>query len=881
MNKKYKYNFSVIIPVYNVENYLAETIDSVINQNIGFKNNIEIILVNDGSLDNSENICLEYTKKFPKNIKYVKQKNSGVSAARNKGMKYAEGEYINFLDSDDKWEIDVFKKAYRMFKKNPDIDVIGVRQKYFEAMETYLSLDYKFDKDKVVDIFNYYDHIQLSVTSAFIRNDAIGNIKYDTDVKYSEDAKFLFEIILKKEKIGFIASSNHLYRKRFSANSAIQTKNYKKDWYFITTEKCYKYVMELSKKKYGYVIPFVQYYIAYDYQWRAKENIPTKLYNEIYNDYIKITKELLSEIDDYIIMQQRNLSLEYKIELLKLKDADFYEKCICRNHKLYYNNLLIADLTSEKMMDITIINFNEINIEFRGTINCALPIEKYEIFAIINRNRKIKLELNDSNLNKRRIFNVEFLNDKTFSLKIPKKGFKNIKFQFIYEKKYPMRMNYRLGLFSKLNKRLKTYYINDNRIYYYYDNVIKSKKKTFKNSIRFKIRYLIQLVQWKKINTIIFRGVYNICKSLLKKEIWLISDRPDTANDNGYSFFKYLNTSVNDKKIKTYFIIDKKSKDYKKVKRTGKCLKYGSLKHKMCFLLSSKNISSQADGWVLNPFAENNYLYRDLYNSKFIFLQHGIIQNDLSSWLNYVKQNMFMFATSADAEYNSILLGKYGFDNNIVKLTGLSRYDYLKQNSKKIITIMPTWRMNFSSKININTGKREYNNLFNTSDYYKFYNNLINDVRLIKTLKDNNYKALFVLHHCHSANIVDFDKNATIKIESGDTNYNKIISESSLLITDYSSVAFDFSYLKKPVIYIQFDKEEFYRNQIYTKGYFNYEKDGFGPVLNDYEDAVQTIIDYIQKDCKLENKYEKRINNFFKYNDTNNCKRIYEEIKKI
>ena len=100
---------SVIIPVYNVEQYLEETILSVVNQTIGFEN-IQMILVNDGSPDNSEEICLKYRDKYPDNILYIKKENGGVSSARNLGMEYIQGKYVNFLDSDDKWEEKLPKK---------------------------------------------------------------------------------------------------------------------------------------------------------------------------------------------------------------------------------------------------------------------------------------------------------------------------------------------------------------------------------------------------------------------------------------------------------------------------------------------------------------------------------------------------------------------------------------------------------------------------------------------------------------------------------------------------------------------------------------------------------------------------------------------------
>ena len=92
MNEEYKYKFSVVIPIYNVEKYLEETIESIINQSIGFEENIQIILVNDGSPDNSEEICLKYKEMYPDNILYKKKENGGVSSARNTGLKKVSGE---------------------------------------------------------------------------------------------------------------------------------------------------------------------------------------------------------------------------------------------------------------------------------------------------------------------------------------------------------------------------------------------------------------------------------------------------------------------------------------------------------------------------------------------------------------------------------------------------------------------------------------------------------------------------------------------------------------------------------------------------------------------------------------------------------------------
>ena len=104
---------SIIVPVYNVEKYLAQCLDSLINQTL---KEIEIICVNDGSKDNSAKILTAYAQKYVR-IKIINQTNQGLSAARNNGISVATGEYIGFVDSDDWVDIDFYKKLYSAGKK--------------------------------------------------------------------------------------------------------------------------------------------------------------------------------------------------------------------------------------------------------------------------------------------------------------------------------------------------------------------------------------------------------------------------------------------------------------------------------------------------------------------------------------------------------------------------------------------------------------------------------------------------------------------------------------------------------------------------------------------------------------------------------------------
>ena len=105
---------SIIIPVYNVEKYISKCLDTLVNQTL---EEIELIVVNDGSTDESENIIMKYKEKYPDKILYLKKNNGGLSDARNYGVNYAKGEFIAFLDSDDYVELDTYEKVKSVIKR--------------------------------------------------------------------------------------------------------------------------------------------------------------------------------------------------------------------------------------------------------------------------------------------------------------------------------------------------------------------------------------------------------------------------------------------------------------------------------------------------------------------------------------------------------------------------------------------------------------------------------------------------------------------------------------------------------------------------------------------------------------------------------------------
>ena len=192
---------------------------------------------------------------------------------------------------------------------------------------------------------------------------------------------------------------------------------------------------------------------------------------------------------------------------------------------------------------------------------------------------------------------------------------------------------------------------------------------------------------------------------------------------------------------------------------------------------------------------------------------------------------------------------------------------------------MPTWRQYLS----VTNGKdNELVQDFVKSDYFMFYNKLINDDRLLSKAKELGYKICFMPHPGIKRNGLSlFYKDSRVEFFDFDIEYRKVYAESKLVVTDYSSSVMDFALLHKPVLYCHFDKEEFFNHHLYKEGYFDYERDGFGEVTYDMESLIDVMIMYMKDDCKVHDPYGKRMDDFFQFHDKENCRRVYEKIKSL
>jgi glycosyltransferase involved in cell wall biosynthesis/CDP-glycerol glycerophosphotransferase (TagB/SpsB family) len=893
MAQNKEYTFSVVIPIYNTEDYLEEAIDSIVNQTIGFKKHIQLILVNDGSKDSSEDICLRYKNQYPDNIVYKYKENGGVASACNVGLELAEGKYVNFFGSDDIWSKETFYMAKQFFDlpESNEVDIVSFKLRRFGLSEQEHPLNYKYEETRVVDLLKEYSYIQLMNGNCIIRRSSIGNLRYRTEMRYMEDALFINEILLKTCKCGVVSEGCYYNRKRYDgSNLSTFVGKENKDRYLRTPKEAFEELFRLSKKYRGRVERFIQFSVAYEMQWRITEKLPESMTREEILQYYEYLKDTLQEIEDVIILKQKNLSFAKRAYVYKMKKGDdFFLRCKYRKGVFFDDEIRTMHVKGGRRLLFEIVEESGAELILKGETDLNTLNIPFEIYAKDNGGEVYYPTV--ENMPSRNI--IAFNDDIIFegnllTFKLPLKAGNKYSF-FVKIAEHPaFRISPNFGKYAKFDKSCEhSYWAGNNTILKLMNGRINIYKKTRKRHIMAELRRLSDLLKSdasivEKTKFTSLRLLYYFYYAIYKhKRVWLLTDREKDATDNAAALWEYIGREMPSNGVKRFFVLSKRSKDYKKIRKYGKCIEPYSIKHKIMLLVSEKVISAYADQLIIRPYKGQERFIKDLINFDFVYLQHGIMQGDLSWWLNVLNKNIKMLVTGSKMETDNILAGAYGYDNSVVKELGVPRFDSVqKYEKKKKIVFLPTWRSSLAAPFIKGTREREYMHDFRDTDYFLFYNTLINDKRLIKAIEDSGYEAEFYLHPNYEKQFKDFTINKTIKLKEKNADYNRILGEAALLITDYSGVQFDFAYQRKPIIYTHFDDlYEHGSSHSYTYSYFDYEAMGFGPITKNIDEAVAEIIIAVNDNCAINKKYHKRADEFFEYSDNRNCERVYKALE--
>lgn len=372
---------------------------------------------------------------------------------------------------------------------------------------------------------------------------------------------------------------------------------------------------------------------------------------------------------------------------------------------------------------------------------------------------------------------------------------------------------------------------------------------------------------WELFKLILARLVSFFCA---KKDIWIISERGVDARDNGYWLFKYIKEYHPE--IDAKFVISRNSSDRQKlVEYETDLVEYKSIRHYVLLWMASHLISTHVQGYA--PFVGLGLWIKKImkaYNAKYhVFLQHGITK-DLVPFLYYDNTCVDLLIAGAKPEYDYFLTN-YGYSEKIIKYTGFCRFDHLDYTvrPKRQILVMPTWRKWID-------GKKK----FQHSDFAQTYLHFLTNPELHTLLNNGNVDLVFYLHHEMQpfVDIFTFSDYSSHIIVAKETDYDvqQLLKESALLITDYSSVCFDFAYMIKPVIFYQFDLQE-YRKKHYAEGWFDY-KHCFGPVVQSEVELIAAIQQIVGCDFSMEEQYKAYVDECFPLRDDQNTQRVFDSI---
>ncbi len=667
-----------------------------------------------------------------------------------------------------------------------------------------------------------------------------------------------------------------------------------KNWYFKSAEDFFLMLQNLYQNT---EIPLSVQYILFKrllYRLRQNENLQDRhvITSELLPAWEEKLAKICQRIDDEIIADVARISkfhapAHIARHLLQLKHKDdFTESIIAASQKLIYEacGCQLFTLNNQKIK-IEVMDYDADGV----ILDCSTTgfFERLNLFPQAELNNE-KLETESAfRYTHSRLFSKPFWSRYTFRVRLPfsqlNKGSINF-FYSVHGRKYPIMIT--TGRYtSKLCASVPgSYWICKDFIFSLdkkhaavtVENYSKALAKMKEEKLQTLCVKNAPYYEQKNIKALMkIRSEYFASRKKYKgRNIWITYDKLYKAGDNADYFFRYATSRNSEAEV--HYVVNKGYPDAKKlVADKLDPLYFQSTKHILHFLNSSIVATTHANIPVFSGVATNNFKYiQDLFNADAVCIQHGLAVQWMPHNLHSGFDNIKRFYCATQSELDNLSNPEYDYPPRALRMTGLARYDGLINRSKRQILISPTWRSYIAMPSSAGN-TRPYSETFRETEYYRIYNSLINNAKLSETAKRCNYHIIYLLHPTLSNQAEDFTPAENIEVRSPvGESYEKIMTESDLMITDFSGIQFDFAYMRKPLVYYHPDELP----AGYDEGGFSYEEQAFGPICKKEDELVDTVCRYMENECQTEEFYLQRQNSFFTFSDHSNCERIYNDL---
>lgn len=822
MEKDFK--ISVITPVYNAEEFLSQTLECLEGQTVGFSDNVQLILINDGSTDGSDAICRDFAERYPENAVYISKENGGVSSARNEGIRYIKGKYTIFLDSDDIWDRDAFRKISEFFDTHYDeTDVCSCRLDYIGSF-AYKEhpQNFKFSRgSRIVDLEKEPECICTPIGNSVFKSAAVEGREFDTGMRYCEDTLFLNKVMAEKMKVGLIADAVFYYRKNAGGGNASLAIAETEDWYFYVPDSYYMQMIDFAIGKFGYVPRFLQETLIYDIKWRDyTPSIVDTFTEEQKKEHIDLMRKVLSYIDDEVILGTPGVNQYKKLYLLELKkNKDIMSGTVLDNDRFYYNGMQVMSLRGRSMLYIRSFDITDDVLSMDGVIRADVLRRPYR-FEIRDEERNVYVpEIVAHTVADQRGFIGEMISEgKRFDFTISLKPGRRLFFYLILDgDELPFRPTFddHIGIDRgrSRNYTVKCGYIitlRKNVLSFYSDSMAKRLKHEMLLD-----RELIKKKDagWIRKRRYAIKMMRLVNDSRMLDRIAFISARSDG---------KLL-----DNMAEVYNLIDEK-----KVKYCDRSLEDPESAMKAAELLYTSRVVVTDDYVPL--FRDNKKKdgqhYVQLWHAAGAFKKFGKETAVTTPGMERMYHRDYDLAVVSSEHVRDIYADAFQIEKDMVRALGLPRSDrffdagYLEKKKaevrekipetegRQVILYAPTFRGEANRRV------------YMPKIDYEAVNNALGDDQIM-ILRPH---PLMPLHEGYWG----YDKIKLIQ----DVPTNDIMIAADLLITDYSSVIFEYSLLDKPMLFFCYDYDEYDRDF-----YLDYETDLPGEILKSVDELTEFL----------------------------------------
>lgn len=865
---EYEYDLTVIVPIYNGEKFLSICLDSLVNQTLS-KRRYEVLLIDDGSVDGSADICKTYEEKY-EIFRYEHKENSGVSDTRNIGIRKARGRYITFLDCDDYISKETLQYLVDFFMKHEDeVDIVTYTMLYEnEQGKTYKNARYKLLKETAVYSIDENIHIDQTTMNICVKNEK-EPILFDTKFSMAEDQLYISEWIARKRTIGFVEQATYYYRRHSGAATSFGNNPY----------YCFDQMIEFFerlRRKFlnsdGTIDVIAQALILYNLGWRIRGDVlfPYHYDKENFDDAVEKIRSYVSLINDEIIISCPHLDKSHRLYLLKFKG---YNKAnIDKNGVFTLAGDTDGIFTTDTCMLVvkkTFIKNNKFLIDgfVKTSASEFFPVE---LFVQKNSEDKETVELKQSSFSKygskittntfyafSQVFDIDETSEATFTALI-----NGVEVPTTFFLSKSCSMNFSGGRLLNGNILVKVEKIADN-----------SQKIVIKKISGFS--YVFEKLKVENAHRKrSFRGFLtrNIIRKS-KKAIWVYSDRNDIVDNALYQFQHDISKKDG---VKRYYIADNPEKFFSLIPEEmhANIIKRNSFKHKKLFLNSSKLLFSFSSLSAYSPFGNAAYaFYCDIMDTEQIYLQHGVLHARLPLLYDKERYNFNKVVVSTNFELDN-MVRNYGYDRQDLIPSGMPRYDTFKMEEKatKKILLAPSWRSNLIGAL-VNNKRQLRVADFLASGFYNEISALLSSEKLTELLEKYDLELVFKNHPIFEPYNEYFEiKSERVKLISGPID----LSEYSLMITDYSSFIFDFAYLERAIVYFVPDYDMFKAGL--SSPYRELDlplEDGLGPFVQDADSLIKEIEILAKTEFRPSTEYEEKMNGFF-ITKENHCEKLYD-----